>query len=224
MKAFPVSVVIPAYNAGRYIGEAIDSVLAQSMPVELIVVDDGSTDATAAIAFGYGNRVRCIRLERGGVSRARNRGLVIARHDLIAFLDADDRWTPSKLERQCAVLATRPDIDMVFGHSVEFVSDEPECTDLVARGESAPSCFVGTMLARRTLFESVGVFSEKLQIGEFMDWYGRAMVAGARALILDDVVYHRRIHRTNMTRLADDKREQYLAILRQHLNRRRSAT
>jgi glycosyltransferase involved in cell wall biosynthesis len=224
MKAFAVSVVIPAYNAGRYIGEAIDSALAQSMPVEVIVVDDGSTDATAAIAFGYGNRVRCIRLEHGGLSRARNRGLAAARHDLIAFLDADDRWAPSKLERQYAALATRPDIDMVFGHSVEFVSHEPECADLVAREKSAPNYSASAMLARRALFERVGGFSEKVQIGEFIDWYGRALIAGARTLILDDVIYHRRIHRTNMTRLTLNKREQYLAVLREHLNRRRSAT
>ncbi len=223
MKTSAVSVVIPAYNAERYIGEAIDSALAQSTPVELIVVDDGSTDATAAIASGYCDRVRCIRLEHGGVTRARNRGLAAARHDLIAFLDADDRWTPSKLGRQCAVLAARQDIDLVFGHSLEFVSNESECVELVARGEPAPTYSSCAMLARRALFERVGVFSEKTQIGEFMEWYGRALVAEVRALMLDDVVFHRRVHRTNMTRLALDGREQYLAVLREHLNRRRLA-
>ncbi|MHC4407236.1 MAG: glycosyltransferase family 2 protein [Planctomycetota bacterium] len=99
-----VSVIIPCYNAARFLGEAIDSALDQSLPpLEVIVVDDGSTDRSAAIAQSYGSPVRLIRQRHEGESTARNRGIDEARGDWIAFLDADDLWMSTKLERQLEV-------------------------------------------------------------------------------------------------------------------------
>lgn len=92
-----VSVVIPAYNAGEYLGRAIDSVLAQTQPAaEIIVVDDGSADNTADVAQGYGERIRFIQQENAGASVARNTGIEAAASEWIAFLDADDEWLPQK--------------------------------------------------------------------------------------------------------------------------------
>lgn len=110
-----VSVIIPAYNAARFIGAAIDSVFAQSYPaVELIVVDDGSTDQTAEVVGGYGDRVRYVYQQNARQAAARNRGLREARGELIAFLDADDVWLPEKLVKQVALLDVEPHAGLIF--------------------------------------------------------------------------------------------------------------
>lgn len=109
-----VSVVIPNHNYGRYLGQAIDSVLAQSYPaVDILVVDDGSGDDSEAVVRRYGDRVRWIRQQRQGVSAARNRGVQESRGELIAFLDADDLWYPDKLARQVERF-DRPSVGMVY--------------------------------------------------------------------------------------------------------------
>ena len=111
-----ISVVIPCYNAAQFLGETLDSVLGQTYtPLEVIVVDDGSTDDSAAIAESYGPPVRVICQENQGESVARNRGIQEARGDWIAFLDADDVWMPTKLERQTEMI--EPGVVCVYtGH------------------------------------------------------------------------------------------------------------
>ncbi len=106
-----VSVVIPAYNAAWCVRKAIDSVLAQDFrDFEVIVVNDGSTDDTAAVLAGYGDAIRVIDQPNGGMSSARNAGIRAARGEFIAFLDADDWWLPGKLGRQVELLRGRPDL------------------------------------------------------------------------------------------------------------------
>lgn len=106
-----ITTVIPAYNAGQYIARAIDSVLAQTRPAdEIIVVDDGSTDDTAAIVAQYANKVKCIHQQNAGETAARNAGIKAATYDWIAFLDADDEWIPDKLMLQAEALESNPDI------------------------------------------------------------------------------------------------------------------
>jgi hypothetical protein len=107
-----ISAVIPSYNVAAYLGQALDSVLGQTLPpLEVIVVDDGSTDASAAVAESYGPPVRVIRQKNQGPSIARNRGLDEARGEWVAFLDGDDYWLPGKLEKQVA--AIEPDVVML---------------------------------------------------------------------------------------------------------------
>jgi glycosyltransferase involved in cell wall biosynthesis len=104
-----LSVVIPAWNAAAYLRRAIESVLRQTArPREIIVVDDGSTDDTAAIAAEYASAVTCVRQAHQGLSVARNEGVARSRSDWVAFLDADDEWLPTKLERQLAILRGYP--------------------------------------------------------------------------------------------------------------------
>jgi glycosyltransferase involved in cell wall biosynthesis len=106
-----VSVVIPAYNAAWCVGKAIDSVLAQHFhEFEVIVVNDGSTDDTAAVLAAYGDAIRVVHQANGGMSSARNAGIRAARGELIAFLDADDWWLPTKLSRQVDLMRARPEI------------------------------------------------------------------------------------------------------------------
>jgi glycosyltransferase involved in cell wall biosynthesis len=212
-----VSVVIPAYNAEDFLGQAIDSILGQSVPTEVIVVDDGSEDGTASVAEAYGSRVRCLRMPHRGLGPTRNTGLELAGCGLIAFLDADDVWTTAKLKMQAAVLADRPDVDMVFGNAVEF-SDEAKYP---ARLEPAPAYCASAMLARRAIFDRAGLFSEQIEIGEFIDWYSRVTLHGASSYMLDDVVFHRRVHANNMTRRIQSKQIQYVELMRRHLERKR---
>src|SRR5690242_71279 len=109
-----VTVVIPSYNGARYLGEAIESVLAQTHPsVETIVVDDGSVDGTTALVSSYGDRVRGIRQENRGLAAARNSGIRAAAGTYVAFLDHDDRYLPEKTARQVAVFEARPDVGLV---------------------------------------------------------------------------------------------------------------
>lgn len=115
-----VSVVIPCYNGAIYLDEAIESVLAQEYdPLELIVVDDGSTDESGAVASQY-REVRLISMPHSGVGATLNVGVRHALGELLAFLDADDRWLPDKLALQVPVLEGDPDVDMVFGHMRQF--------------------------------------------------------------------------------------------------------
>jgi hypothetical protein len=113
-----ISVVIPAYNAEHTIARTLDSVLAQTRPVdEVIVIDDGSRDGTTALVSSYASAVRCISQPNAGVAAARNQGIQIARGDWIAFLDADDAWLPEKIERQIPEL--RPGVDVVNTYVVD---------------------------------------------------------------------------------------------------------
>ena len=106
-----VSIIIPTRNREALVATAIDSVLNQTQQdFELIVVDDGSTDATQEVLRAYGNRIACLRIDHAGPSAARNRGIAAAQADLIAFLDSDDLWLPRKLERQLAHYSSNADV------------------------------------------------------------------------------------------------------------------
>jgi glycosyltransferase involved in cell wall biosynthesis len=111
-----VSVVIPCFNYGRFLPEAVDSVLSQGVTdLEVIIVDDGSTDETPEVVARLTDpRIRAYRFQNGGNSAARNHGIELARGEFLAFLDADDRWLPGKLERQLALLEAEPGVGMVF--------------------------------------------------------------------------------------------------------------
>lgn len=219
-----LSVVIPAYNAALFIAEAIDSVLEQGVEVEVVVVDDGSTDDTAAIVACRGAPVRLERQSHSGVGAALNAGLDRASGAWIAFLDADDRWAPRKLERQGAVLAANPEIDLVFGHVEEFSSGDaalPSSRWLI-RGLS-PGRLAGAMLVRRELFDRVGRFRTGQDTGCFLDWYLRAREQDVREVMLPDNVLFRRVHGNNLTATAPNRRDQYVQVIRASLQRRRGS-
>src|ERR1039457_5279759 len=130
------SAVIPTYNRARFVGEAIDSILAQTRPVdEIIVVDDGSTDDTIERLKKYAPAIRCVSQQNRGPSAARNRGIKEAHCDFVAFLDSDDLWIPRKIELQLDFFAQHPDIEFVFGNMVNFSQgtekETPEIRDPV---------------------------------------------------------------------------------------------
>lgn len=171
-----VSVIIPAYNAAAYVCRAVDSVLAQTFPdVELIVVDDGSADATPAVLAGYGDRLRLFVQTNRGPATARNRGLREAAGELVAFLDADDWWEPEKLATQVALLEEHPDLGFcstatrvvdASGQTVGSWPCQPEAgpmPDILFHHGTAISGSTSGVLARRELVLAVGGFDENLR-------------------------------------------------------------
>ena len=220
-----VSAIIPVHNVDRYLGEAIESVLAQTYSnIELIVIDDGSTDASAIVAQSYGDRVNYLYQSNAGVSAAQNAGVKRAKGDLVAFLDSDDTWSAGKISRQVAELHDRPDLDMVFTHVEQFRS--PELPADVPCGvppgqEIMAGLATGTMLTRVEAFDRVGLFSSGFVIGDFIDWFARAVDAGVTHEILPDVLMRRRIHDRNMGISNRDPRSDYLQVLKAAIDRRR---
>jgi glycosyltransferase involved in cell wall biosynthesis len=222
-----ISVMIGVYDAEPYIAEAIDSVFAQTYggPIELIVADDGSTDGTAGVVRSYGDRVTYAHQENKGNGGARNLAVTLASGDYYAFLDADDRFVPDKLERQMAALDADPELDIAFGHVAEFVSPElDDETRARVRAPAPPQPWMAPnlMLIRRESFERVGPFSEELKVGVTVDWFARADEAGLRHAMLPGVVLERRLHTSNNGLRHADKRSQYVHVLKAARDRRRA--
>ena len=221
----PISVIIPVYNGARYLAEAITSVLRQSLPpTEILVIDDGSTDASAAVAAGFGERVRTYRQPNAGPGAARNLGVRMAHGDLLAFLDADDLWVPDKLTQQLAQLQANPRLDLVFGQVEQFISPDLPAAQhpLLPEQPVMTGLHVGAMLIWRQRFAAVGPFATTWTIGEFIDWYGRAEASGLQAAVLPQLVMRRRLHSTNLTRHTKTHRSDYLKILKTRLDAKRA--
>jgi O-antigen/teichoic acid export membrane protein len=185
-----ISVAMPAYNAARWISATVESVLAQTTaPLEIIVVDDGSTDGTSAELERFGEKVRVIRQENRGPSAAYNRAFAAARGDYIAMCPADDIWEPNKLEWQTQALVENPSIDISFGHAREFglstaEYDRPPGSGLLDNERFARAMFevclipAPTSLIRRELYERLGPFREDLACEDYEFWM-RALAANA---------------------------------------------
>ena len=221
-----VSAIIPVRDGEVYLAEALDSILAQTVPAaEVIVVDDGSRDSSAAIAEGYGAPVRCVRREPSGSGAALNAGFRDSSGEFIAYLDADDLWTPRKLELQLAAMAEDPEVGLVFGHVERFISPDlstGERSRIKLPAESAPGLLRGTLLVRRTAMEAVGGYVEHEKLGEFIDWYARAQDRGIRHAMLPDVLMRRRLHASNRSGAAAGDHGDYVGVVREILKRRRA--
>lgn len=223
-----VSVIIPVHNGERYLAEAIQSVLAQTLPPdEIIVVDDGSTDASAAVAQSFGAPARVLIQANLGPAAARNLGVARACGDLLAFLDADDLWLPDKLARQMGALETDPACEAVFGRVENFISPELDATQrqiLVQSANQVGTHHIGALLIYRQAFRRVGDFEPRRRHGEFIEWWARALRLGLRYTILPELVLRRRLHANNLTRRERSGRQEYLSLLREQIAHRRSLT
>lgn len=225
-----ISCIIPAFNSERYVGEAIESVLAQTYrQLHVVVADDGSTDATVSVVQAYGSRVDLVQQATAGPAATRNLGLNRARGEFVAFLDADDVWHPEKLERQMARFAARPELDLCItqvqmvwadelADEAHYYRDAPRTAPVA--GYSTPA-----LLARRAIFESVGIFDTRLWFADATDWFMRAEEAGAVLELLPEVLTYHRMHGTNLTRRRSEaSREEFLNIVHAALQRRRVRT
>ncbi len=230
-----VSVVIPAYEAERFIGEAIASVLAQTYaPVETIVVDDGSADRTAEVARAY-DGVTVIVQENRGPSAARNRGFAAASGELIAFHDSDDLMTPDKLLVQVGVLIDDPQVGCVLAEQELLVEDGAELPFWVEGSKvptvmppkpeelaDEPDVHPMTVVMRRAVFEQVGGFDETMRAAEDFDWMLRASEQGVEIARLGQVLLRRRVHPESLTQNAAASRAGHFRAIKARIERHRA--
>lgn len=223
-----VSVIIPVYNGERYLAETINSVLAQTyQSLDVIVVDDGSTDGSAGVAKSFGSLLRYYHQPNQGTAAAFNHGIGFARGAYFTFLGADDLWTENKLQIQMAAFADHPQVDIVSGQVREFFSPELDesmkkkirCSQKLLPGHVLPA-----MLIKRNAFFRVGLFEPQWVVGAEMSWYLRAMEAGLQVIILPDLVLWRRIHAHNKGITKRSLINQRVQILKASLDRRRGKT
>lgn len=202
------SVVIAAHDAAGTIGEAVESALAQTLPpLEVIVVDDGSTDGTMAALEPYLDRIVSIRKERGGAASARNAALESARGDFLAVLDADDAYLPERLEALAELAVARPDLDILCTDAFLEVERRPDgifsegCAFEIVdqRGAILERCFCVAPAYRRTTLVDAGGFDESLRTGSDWECVIRLVHSGVLAGAVDEPLYRYRLHDRSLT-------------------------
>ncbi|MBD2459422.1 glycosyltransferase [Oscillatoria sp. FACHB-1407] len=219
-----VSVVIPVKNGERYLRTAIESVLNQTYSAsEIIVVDDQSTDDTLNIAQSYTN-VQCVAGPGLGSAAAYNQGITAATGELIAFLDHDDYWASDKLAVQISYLISHPEVQYAIAEMQLFLEPghpippglRPE---LLEKPVVAP--LPGTLMARKTVFEQVGLFNPTLNTAEDVDWFARCHDAQIVGATIPQVLLHKRVHQTNLSFNATNNNQNLLKVLRASIQRKR---
>lgn len=221
-----ISVIIPVYNCDRYLGEAIESVLSQTyQPLEILIIDDGSTDKSAEIAKSFIPSVKYYyQPNSGSCSSPLNYGIKLSQGDFLAFLDSDDLWLKDKLMIQSQCFAENPHLDIVFGHVQQFIS--PELDNVIRQRFEIPKEIIqgihrGTMLIKKQSFLSVGYFDSHWQRVEFIDWYIRAKSLNLEMMVIPDILFKRRIHQTNIGIIKKDRQSEYVQVIKQALNKKR---
>lgn len=221
-----VSTVVPVYNGERYLATALDSIFQQDYrPLEVIVVDDGSTDRSAEIAQSY-QGLSYIYQSNAGVAVARNTGIAAARGEFIAFLDQDDWWAPNKLRLQVAAL--REHLAAGYALAREQIHLEPGIgwpawirREAVLNGELI--CLPGTWLVRRTVFDQIGAFDPRYVLGCDTEWLVRARDAGITRIVVPEVLLYWRIHDANESYKQRVSRIEFFRILKSTIDRKRNS-
>lgn len=224
-----VSVIIPTWNYGRFLGDALNAILGQSWPAfETIVVDDASDDDTAEVASRFGDKIRYVRRDvRGGAAAARNTGLKLAVGEVLCFIDSDDLWLPEALTVMMETLEAQPGADGVSARIVNVPHEAMEealarPSSLVERSNQGWQA--GSMVMRRHCFEKIGCFDESLPNAEFVGWVSRARDHGLVFAICPELVVLRRVHGANSVLTKPTLAPGYMALIRQHMERKRGAT
>jgi glycosyltransferase involved in cell wall biosynthesis len=219
-----VSVIIPTYNGSAFLRETIDSALAQTYPrVEVVVVDDGSTDSTPDILASYGDRIKAVTQRNAGTSAARNTGICESSGAYIAFLDHDDLWLPEKLAKQVPVLMENANLGMVYAgirffnhYTGQVTSEHPgmpglDAHDLLGRTVISLQCSV----IPRSVFDRVGVFDAELKGTD--DWEICIRIANAYPILgMTDILVNIRGHADQQGIRTDQMYRNSLAVLTKH--------
>ena len=219
-----ISVILTLYNGALYLPEALDSITAQTRPIdEILVVDDGSSDSGPSIAASHPG-VRLISKEHSGIIPTLNRGLDEATGDIITFLDQDDRWVPDKTAAQLEFLRQQPEVDAVFGRVFQFRMTEPRPgPEFECPIEELQGVCKGAGMFHRRAFTQVGQFGA--QGGhDFLDWYTLGREAGLEFRSLPRIVFERRQHFSNTGRLDRERHvRSYMTTIRAKLARQRAS-
>ena len=221
-----VSVIIPVYNGGKFLAEAADSVLAQGVSsLELIVVDDGSTDDTREIAGELPGVIVYEYQENQGPAAARNHGLKLARGDLIAFQDVDDIWPPGRLAAQLSCLSKNPGVDIVTGlvQCLRPVVSDNGSVDWSPWEEPWFFNSIPASVFRKSTFDVLAGFNETLRYGEDSDFFLRAREQGLTVAKLPLITLFYRLHENNMTHGKSPRDLNVLQVLKLSIHRRRRA-
>lgn len=212
-----VSVVVPVWNGATYLAEALQSVLQQEgANLQVIVVDDGSTDETAAVVQTFCPRVTYIYQSNQGPAAARNRGLQEATGDFIAFIDADDRWTTDRLKRQLTYLQATPTLDIVQ-EQIQYLHFGENGWQ--PHAEPFFALHLATALFRRAVFSQVGLLDASLPYCEDVDWFFRAQSQGIAIAQQPAVAVYYRRHKHNLTNRLDLVKKYTLHVLMKHKQR-----
>ena len=220
--------LVAVWNRARFLRAALDSAFAQTRAAhEIIVVDDGSSDESAAIAESYIGTtpsLRCIREVHRGCAPTRNTALTYATGELVAWLDADDIWTPDKLEVQAGYMDAHPDVGMTFTHQrliFEAGVERPYWVRDEMVGADSPVVGTCSMMARTHLFPLVGEFDLSKTPSDDTDWIFRAKQAGVAELTLPETLLLRRVHAENLSTVKPLSEPLMLEMLRGAIARRR---
>ncbi len=219
-----VSVIMAVKNGARFLGAAIDSVLAQELrPSEIVVVDGGSEDDSVSIARSY-PAVRVVPQTGTGIASAYNTGIDVTSGDLLAFLSSDDLWTPDKLSAQVGFLRPCPQVQYVTARVRFFL--EPGCAvppgfrRALLEGDHVGH-IMETLLARRAVFDLVGRFDPRLSTGEDVDWFARAHDLGVHHAVVERVLLHKRVHDRNLSLRDAESNRNLLDVVKRSLDRKR---
>lgn len=219
-----VSVIIPVYNGERYLADTLRSVLAQDYrPMEVLVIDDGSTDRSGEIARGFAE-VRCLQQHNQGAAIARNVGIEHARGDLLAFLDADDSWMPNKLSLQVRYLLDHPETTFVLARQ-RIVLDEGVEKPSWLKEELLTNDSIGylpsTLLTRKSIFAQIGMFDPRAVPSEDAEWFFRAKDAGVPMGVVQEVLLEKRVHDSNLSHRTEASQARLLQMIRESVVRQR---
>ena len=197
-----ISCIIPVWNGERFLGQALDSVFAQSLPPdEVIVVDDGSTDGSADIVLGRCEQIQLIRQAKGGAASARNTGVRVATGNLFAFIDADDLWLPAKVQRQLETLYSAPASGCCVTLIDTFLEDSL-CADAGPTSLNQPKVghIASALMVWREAWARIGPMDESMQIRAEFDWFARISRAAIGIVTVPEILARRRLHRDNISR------------------------
>lgn len=218
-----VTLIVASLNGERFLREALESAFAQDMDsYEVVFVDDGSIDGTAAIARSF--PVHYVHQENAGLPSARNAGLAVARGECVAFLDDDDLLPPDKLRIQSNRLRAHPETGCVLGRQ-EWIFEEGVEPPSLQRDPiygDLGGIAMGTAMIRRSILEELGGFDASYRYAEDRDLFVRLREHGVRIEVLPDIVLHRRAHGTNMI-LSPPESHPLLRSLKEKLDRGRAA-
>lgn len=224
-----LSVVVPTYNQAPYLQAALASVADQLYsPLELIVIDDGSTDATAEIAAAFFRHTGLLGHYRfqsnQGPAAARNLGLSLASGAWIAFLDSDDLWLPAKTTRQLQLMEACPEAEVIWGGTMPFTGDTPMPADWTTTGHPPQLIILlQSMLFRRAAVERLGLFDRDLRMGEDIEWIMHAAAQPLKVIFHRDPVALYRRHANSLTSDRNLTGRSIITVARRLLERRRSA-
>jgi hypothetical protein len=218
-----VSVIVPVYNGAAFLKDAVNVILAQNYPaIEIIVVDDGSTDTIDDVVAALPVEVRYFKQENAGAAAARNRGIKDASGDMIAFLDVDDLWPDNNLSALVDTLTSNPNLEVVHGYGqlMEFDAGSRSYKYVGNPQESFPY-YIGAGLYRRSAFEKVGLFDAALKFAEDTDWFTRAREAEIGLLRVPEITLLVRRHDQNMTNGKSLTELNTLRVFKKQLDRKR---